>query len=52
MNWGTFLRVERGQTSVEYAVVLGAAILVALVLAAGLADGVFQDVWDMVGGAF
>jgi Flp pilus assembly pilin Flp len=51
MNWGTFLRVERGQTSVEYALVLGAAIVVALLLAAGLANGVFQDFWDKVGSA-
>jgi len=49
MNWGIFLRDERGQTSVEYALVLGAAILVALILAAGLANGVFQGFWDKIG---
>jgi Flp pilus assembly pilin Flp len=48
MTWGTFLRDERGQTSVEYALVLGAAIVVALLLAAGLADGVFQSFWDKI----
>jgi Flp pilus assembly pilin Flp len=49
MTWGTLLRDERGQTSVEYALVLGVAIVVALLLAAGLADGVFQHFWDKVG---
>jgi Flp pilus assembly pilin Flp len=49
MNRGLLLRDERGQTSVEYALVLGVAIAVALLLAAGLADGVFQGFWDKIG---
>ena len=48
MNWGIRLRDERGQTSVEYALVLGVAILVVLLLAAGLANPVFQGFWDKV----
>ena len=48
MNWGILPRDEHGQTSVEYALVLGAAIVVALLLAAGLANGVFQAFWDKV----
>jgi len=51
MNWGNLLRDQRGQTSVEYALVLGVAIVVALLLAAGLADGVFQTFWDKIGSA-
>jgi Flp pilus assembly pilin Flp len=49
MNWGILLRGQRGQTSVEYALVLGVAIVVALLLAAGLANGVFQGFWDKIG---
>jgi Flp pilus assembly pilin Flp len=51
MNWGISTRDETGQTSVEYALVIGAAILVALLLSGVLANGVFQTFWDTVAGA-
>jgi Flp pilus assembly pilin Flp len=51
MNWGISLRDEAGQTAVEYALVIGAAILVALLLSGVLAAGVFQTFWNTVSGA-
>jgi Flp pilus assembly pilin Flp len=48
MNRGGWLFDDSGQTSVEYALVLGAAIVVALLLAAGLANGVFEGFWAKV----
>jgi len=51
MNWGIIKRDESGQTSVEYALVIGAAILVALLLSSVVAGGVFQTFWDTVSGA-
>ena len=52
MNWGIHLRDERGQTTVEYALVIGVAILVALILEAGVAGSVFQAFWDKVHSVF
>jgi Flp pilus assembly pilin Flp len=49
MNRGVWRRNELGQTSVEYALVLGVAIVVALLLAAALANGVFEGFWAKVG---
>jgi Flp pilus assembly pilin Flp len=51
MNWGIIVRDESGQTSVEYALVIGTAILVALLLSGVLAGGAFQTFWDTVGNA-
>jgi Flp pilus assembly pilin Flp len=51
MNWGKLLRSESGQTSVEYALVVGVAIAVAVLLAGVLADGAFETFWATVSGA-
>jgi Flp pilus assembly pilin Flp len=51
MNWGNWARDEHGQTSVEYAMVIGAAIAIVLILSAVLSSGVFDTFWSNVSSA-
>jgi Flp pilus assembly pilin Flp len=48
MNWGNHLRDQRGQTSVEYALVVAVALTIAILLAGVLANGVFDTFWSTV----
>jgi Flp pilus assembly pilin Flp len=41
-------RCEGGQTSVEYAMVVGVVIGIALILAAALSGNVFESFWTTV----
>jgi Flp pilus assembly pilin Flp len=51
MEWGNWARDEHGQTSVEYALVIGVAIAIVLILSAVLSSGVFDTFWSNVSSA-
>jgi Flp pilus assembly pilin Flp len=47
-SWGIWLRDERGQTAVEYAVVVAGVAIVLAVLLAIIPSDLFDGFWSLV----
>jgi len=50
-GWGIRVRLERGQTTVEYAVVVATTVIILALFLAVMPADPFGSFWDLVAGA-
>jgi Flp pilus assembly pilin Flp len=47
-SWGSAIRAERGQTAVEYAIVVATTVVILAVFLAVMPDDLFDKLWSTI----